>query len=195
MPDIIIINKWHLISDNGVLKLETLLQWWSEKNDGAGSRLILICDTLHSWRWAQDVSRQQNFIALQTCKLTKIQDVEFGSQAGVGAFTDDWVSYNMDEELSQPWSDKERNIRAVYKVSRSWTDFKFHLPTSEDIEEHWNNNFPRFTKPLVKCVNFLQAGDMCCCCEGVRNCVKRKRMQWLPPKVTDTGHGFKLVRS
>lgn len=184
-----------MFAGNGSMKIDTLLEWWSEKNNSSGSRLILVCDTVHSWRWAQEVAKVEHYVALQTCKVIRMPDVEFGSEATVGVFTDDWVSFNMNEELDTPWGDKERNIKAIYKVSKTWTDFKFHLPTSEDIEEHWNNNFPRFTKPLVKCVNFLQAGNVCCCCEGVRNCVKRKRMQWLPPKVADTGHGFKLVRS
>ncbi|KAH3893203.1 hypothetical protein DPMN_017347 [Dreissena polymorpha] len=185
-------GDWAL-TDGVSVKLEKLLDWWTEKNGDSGSRLILVCDTQHTWCWAKDVARLEQYVALQTWKYSRAPDPETGHV--VGAFTDDWVKFNMDEEIETPWTDKERNIRAFYKVSKTWTDFSFHLPTTEDIEAHWNSNFPACTKPLIKSVNVFQHGSLCCCCEGIRNCVKRKRMQWLPPKVSDTGHGFRLVRS
>ncbi|WAR25458.1 TM168-like protein [Mya arenaria] len=185
-------GDWAL-TDNCSVKLETLLEWWSEKNADSGSRLILVCDTLHSWCWAQQVSRLDQYVAIQVWRYRRSPDPELGQN--VGAFTDDWVRFNMDEELDVPWTDKERNIQAVYKVSTTWTDFSFHLPTREDMESHWNSNFPAFTKPLIRSLSVFQYSRLCCCCEGVRNCLRRKRMQWLPPKVADTGHGFKLVRS
>ena len=181
---------------NGSLKFDTLMDWWTQKNGDSGSRLILVCDTQHSWRCAQDVTKiDDNYVALQTCKFTRSPDPEFGDKLTVGTFTDDWVTYNITDDVEPSWSDKKRVIRAIYKVSKNWTNFVFHLPTSEDIEEHWESNFPKFTKPLIKGVNFFETGGLCCFCDGIRRIFKRKRMQWLPPKVSETGHGFKLVRS
>ena len=183
-------------SDNQNLKLDTLLEWWVAKNSDSGSRLILVLDSQYSWNWAKPVSQVTDaYVAIQTCKFTRPPDPEFGEKKFVGTFTDDWVQYNQDGELEPNWSDKERVVRAVYKVSRIWTDFSFHLPTKEDIEDHWDVNFPKFTKPLVKGVNIVGNRSLCCCCEGVSSCCKRYRMKWLPPKTSDTGHGFKLIRS
>lgn len=188
-------GDWAL-TGNGSLKLDTLLEWWTQKNGESGSRLILVCDTHHSWRWAQEVAKiSDDFVALQTCKFTRPPDPEFGEKLTIGAFTNDWVDFNLGIEIDLEWSDKERVVRAIYKVSRSWTDFTFHLPTPEDIEQHWNSSFPKVTKPLIKAVNFMGTGSLCCCCDSIRKCFKRKKMQWLPPKVSDSGHGFKLVRS
>ena len=183
-------------SDNQNLKLDTLLEWWTLKNAETGSRLILVLDSQHSWNWAKAVSQiTDSYVAIQTCKFTRPPDPEFGEKKTVGTFTNDWVQYNIEGDVELHWSDKVRIVRAVYKVSKIWTDFSFHLPTKEDIEDHWDVNFPKFTKPLVKGVNIIGNRNVCCCCEGVTRCCKRYRMKWLPPKATDTGHGFKLVRS
>lgn len=188
-------GDWAL-SGSGTLKLATLLDWWSCKNVNLGSRLILVLDTEQSWRWVQEVARVDGeYVAIQTCRYQVNTDPEFGDKSNIGMFTDDWVTYNLSEDVDPPWSDKKRAVRAVYKVSKDWTDFTFHLPTPEDIEEHWDGNFPKVTKPLIKGVNFFGTGDVCCCLDVVRKCVKRHRMKWLPPKSTDTGHGYKLVRS
>ena len=177
------------------MRLDTIIEWWSQKNSESGSRLILVLDTLYSWRWAQELSKVSGeYVAIQTSKFSKLPDPEFGEKLNIGSFTDDWVQYNIDGEVDPPWSHKDRIVRAVYKVSRCWTSFTFHLPTKEDIEEHWESNFPRFTRPLIKGVNFFGTGSLCCC-DGIRQFIRSIRMQWLPPKVTSTGHGFKLVRS
>lgn len=188
-------GDWAL-SDNQNLKLDTILEWWAAKNADSGSRLILVVDSQHSWNWAKAVSQIQDaYVALQTCKFTRPPDPEFGEKKTVGAFTDDWVLYNQGGDVEPSWSDKERTVRAVYKVSKIWTDFCLHLPTKEDIEDHWDINFPKFTKPLIKGVNMIGNRSVCCCCDSVTRCCKRYRMKWLPPKTADTGHGFKLVRS
>ncbi|KAL3852470.1 hypothetical protein ACJMK2_016103 [Sinanodonta woodiana] len=188
-------GDWAL-ADNGNLKLDTLLDWWSQKNAQSGSRLILILDTLHSHVWTQDISYiKDEFVAIQTCKFTKTPDPEFGDSVQVGSFTNDWVHFNIDGEIKPAWSEKERIVRALYRVSKNWTDFTFYLPTPEDIEKHWDDNFPKLTKPLIKAVNFFRTGNLFCCFDCLFKCLKRKRMKWLSPKSFDTGHGFKLVRS
>ena len=136
-----------------------------------------------------------DYVGIQTCKYAKLSDPESGEGGRVGAFTKDFVSYNQGEQLELPWNDKARSVRALYQVSRSWTDFTFHLPTPEEIVDHWDTSFPRLLRPLVKAVNFGGVGNPCFCVACVMRCLKRKKMKWLPPKELNTGHSFKLVRS
>ncbi|XP_076080744.1 transmembrane protein 168-like [Mytilus galloprovincialis] len=188
-------GEWAL-SDNSGLKLETLLEWWASKNSGLGTRLILILDTTHSYMWAKDVQRVWGeYVAIQTCTFQKPKDIEFGNCAQVGTFTQDYVHFNAEAEIFPGWSAKERTVKAVYKVSKCWTDFTFHLPTVDEIYNHWDSSFPRCMKPLIKAVNIGGTGSLCFCCQCLTRCLKRKRMKWLPPKQIDTGHGFKLIRS
>lgn len=188
-------GDWAL-SDNRSLKLETLLEWWAVKNGGNGSRLILVLDTTHSYMWAKQVNKvYEEYVAIQTCTFQKPKDIEFGNRGQVGSFTQDWVHFNSEAEIFPGWSSKERTVHAVYKVSQCWTDFTFHLPTVDEIYNHWDSSFPRCMKPLIKAVNIGGSGSLCFCCQCVTKCLKRKRMKWLPPKQIDTGHGFKLVRS
>jgi hypothetical protein len=114
------------------------------------SRLILILDTTHSYMWAKEVQRVWGeYVAIQTCTFQKSIDPEYGNRGQVGTFTQDWVHYNEDADIYPGWSDKERTVRAVYKVSKCWTDFTFHLPTVEDIHNHWDSSFPKCMKPLI----------------------------------------------
>ncbi|XP_050412930.2 transmembrane protein 168 [Patella vulgata] len=187
-------GEWAL-TGNDTLKLDTILEWWTNKNAGSGSRLLLVLDTPYSYIWTKTIRYiSHEFVAIQTCRYSKPSDPESGTQT-IGTFTKDWVCYNLGEELEQEWSKKDRNVRALYSVSKCWTDFTFHLPTTSDFEQHWDSNFPRITKPLIKAVNFPSAGSVCCCCDCIFRCLKRKQMKWLPPKHVDTGHGFKLVHS
>lgn len=190
-----------MIEDNKNLKLDTLLEWWTEKNDGSGARLILVLDSLHSYHWAKDVRYiRDDFVAVQTCRYKfRQEDLEQGEKPPAGSFSQDWVHYNMDASLELDWLDKERTTHAIYGVSRPWTDFTFHMPTERDIADHCDSSFPKLVKPLVQVVNYrgipCQGVSLCFCCDVVFRCMKRKRMRWLPPKEIDTMHGFKLVQS
>lgn len=191
-----IIRCWFSSSDNVSLSLDTILEWWQEKNKGSGARLLFVMDTLHSYHWARQVSYVKDaFVAVQTCKFLPKRDPESSTESGIGDFTLDWIDYNCGRPLSMTWSEKGRPIQSVFGVSRIWTDFSFHLPTEHDFAQHWDNNFPKLTRPLIRAVNFPQTGSLCCCSDCVTRWVKRKKMRWLPPKEIDTGHGFKLVRS
>ncbi|XP_048742005.2 transmembrane protein 168-like isoform X2 [Ostrea edulis] len=188
-------GDWAL-TDGRSLSFLTLLDWWSNKNTHSGSRLILIMDTDSSYMWLPSVKRvSEDFVAIQTCKYSKPADPESSEVAKVGRFTKDFVKYNQGEELELNWSDKERRVCALYQVSRSWTDFTFHLPTKEEINDHWDISFPKLLKPLVRAVNFGGVGNPCFCVGCVMRCLKRKKMKWLPPKELNTGHSFKLIRS
>ena len=158
--------------------------------------MILVLDTPDSTQWVRNIRKlSKDFVAVQTCKQNKSTDPELAPKINIGDFTRDWVFYNCGAEQDIDWQDKERPMLAVYGVSKSWTDFVFHLPTEEDIAVHWDTNFPKITKPLIKATNLIQLGSVCCCCDCVVNCIRRKKMYWLPPSELDTGHGFRLVSS
>lgn len=137
----------------------------------------------------------EDFVAVQTLRTCMPRDPEEGGVMKIGEFTTDWVIYNCSLDPDINWRHPDRNHRAVYGVSRCWADFTFHLPTEQDIETHWDSNFPKFTKPLIKMTNYIQMGSMCCCFDCVIRCLRRKRLLWLPPTELDTGHGFKFIRS
>jgi hypothetical protein len=176
---------------------------WREKNDSTGARLVLILDTEHSYKWLRSITKnRKDIVALQTCRLSKSSSVdpEQWAQIRVGDFSRDWVVYNCsppgstDEDFK--WSSKERALQPEYSISRHWTDFTFHLPTEQDITQHWDSNFPRITRPLVRCISCTCVDtNSLCCCDCILRCLRRKKMSWFPPKELDTGHGFKLIRS
>ena len=183
-----------MVSGNERLSFDTLLDWWHETDSYSGARIILILDTEHSYKWIRRIRQlKQDTVGLQTCMLSTQIDPENASH--LGDFTAEWVDYNSANLNGSNFHTKDRSLKAAYAVSRSWTDFMFHLPTDQDINHHWSANFPRVTKPLIKVTNFPKFGNMLCCCDCVFRCLKRKRMLWLPPLECDTGHGFKLVRS
>ena len=178
------------------MKFETLLEWWQEYNSTSGARLVLILDSVYSHQWLRQVSRlRDDYVAVQTCKIRKSNDPEMTETFRVGDFTSDWIEYNCGNTLEVSWSDPERQVMPIYGVSRCWTDFTFHLPTQQDIAEHWSANFPRVTQPLIRATNFPHVGSLSFCCDCLFRCIKRKRMHWLPPLECDTGHGFRLIRS
>lgn len=188
-----------LFSENGSLKLSTLLEWWCEYSTSVSSRLILVLDTSASHAWIPELRRHNAVVAIQTCKaLKKRWDMEEGACFKVGDFTQEWVQYNCGSEGGGPqvdWQSKDRVLRAQYKVTKAWADFRFRMPTKEDIAGHWDLNLPKMTKPLIKITNYPQMGHVFCCSDWVFRCVRRLRLRWLPPLELDTGHGFKLVRS
>ena len=175
-----------------------VVEWWREFGSQSGARLILILDTEFSHRWLRDVRRlSEDFISIQCSTMNTSVTYDEEHEKGVrnGDFTQDWMDYNSCNMLGVVWSNPKKAFKAMYGVSSSWTDFRFLMPTEEDIAKHWDDNFPKCTRPLIKATNVGKIGGVCCCCECVVNCLKRSRMSWLPPAEYDTGHGFKLVRS
>ena len=140
---------------------------------------------------------ENDFVAIQTGKLTATFDAEQGNIFPLGELTKLWDNFNT-TELPKPgnyWDKNSMKVKPVYGVSREWCCFKFHEPTVEDIALHVEQNFPRFIKPITKIfthlpcnTNILSMFDW-----FTRGC-RRMKMRWFPPAVYDTGHGFKLVR-
>lgn len=188
-------GDWAL-ADGISLPLDTLLNWWATRNGNACARLILILDTVHSNIWAkriEDINGQ--YVAIQTCQFVKSKDAESGNVCQDGAFTQDWVHYNLEADIDPDWTDKDRAIKAMYKVSKNWTDFTLNFQTEMDTAPFLEDNVPKIIRPLLRIVNFGQTERMCCCSKFVKQCFERIKMIFFPPKELDTGYGFKLVSS
>ncbi|KAK3796721.1 hypothetical protein RRG08_037485 [Elysia crispata] len=214
-------GDWAL-SDNKSLTLTMLLSWWQEQDKNSGSRLILVLDTENSFKWAHTAaSVRDNFLAIQTCRyISRPESAEAGERCWVGSFTQAYVLFNNShhqmrdreavgtkaplteqEIIGLDWSSRNRPVRALYKVSRSWSNFSFHRPGPREVGEYWRATFPRIMSPLLRCLNLPEstAGTLggpipCLGCSG---CVSRwlrwLQMSWLPPRQLDTGHGLQLI--
>ncbi|XP_078530518.1 transmembrane protein 168 [Lissotriton helveticus] len=188
-------GEWALTGGE-TFRLDTLLEWWREKNGIFCSRLIIVLDCENSQPWVKDVKKVSNlYIAVQGAEMTKIVDVEDADFPQIGDFTKEWVEYNCNPENNISWSEKGRMVKAVYGVSRHWSDYSLHLPTESDIAKHWMIYFPRITYPLVHLANWFCGLNLFWVCKTCYKCMKRLKMNWFLPAVLDTGQGFKLVKS
>ncbi|GFN93438.1 transmembrane protein 168 [Plakobranchus ocellatus] len=216
-------GDWAL-SDNKSLSLSMLLSWWQEQDKNSGSRLILVLDTESSFKWAHmAASVKESFLAVQTCRyISRPESAEAGERCWVGSFTQAYVRFNNCDHKKQDsnrlgaakplteqeivgldWSSKQRPLRAMYRVSRSWSNFSFHQPGPQEVGEYWRATFPRIMSPLLKCLNLPEstAGSLggpipCLGCSG---CIVRwlrwLQMSCLPPRQLDTGHGLQLINT
>ncbi|CAL1541875.1 unnamed protein product, partial [Lymnaea stagnalis] len=189
-------GDWAL-TDKKSLSLPMLLSWWNEKDKNSGSRLILVLDTTHSFKWAQACqSVQTSYLAIQTCRyINRPESAEVGEKSTVGSFTKAYALFNEGQEVDVDWTTRSRPLRAIYKVSGSWADFTFHLPTREDVEGYWRVNFPAVMKPLMKVLNLPSLGSPFCCCRCCLRWMRWLQMKWLPPGQLDTGHGLQLLNT
>lgn len=188
-------GEWAL-SGGETLRLETLLEWWKEKNADFSSRLIIVLDCENALPWVKDVRRVGDiFVAVQGAKLAKEVNIEEADLPQLGDFTKDWVEYNCNLDNSINWSDKGRTVTAIYGISKSWSDYTLHLPTGSDVAKHWMLYFPRITYPLIHLADWCGGLNLFWVCNVCFRCFKRLKMRWFPPTVLDTGQGFKLVKS
>ena len=190
-------GDWAL-TENKTLSFNSILKWWRNKNASTGARLILFLDTAHSDKWVNDIWKVENdFIAIQTGKLTATFDAEQGNMFPLGELTKLWDDFNT-IDASKPgnyWDKNNLKVKPLYGVSREWCCFKFHEPTVEDIALHVEQNFPRFIKPITKIFTHLPCNtNVLSVFDWFTRACRRMKMRWFPPAVYDTGHGFKLVR-
>ncbi|XP_071810397.1 transmembrane protein 168-like [Asterias amurensis] len=183
-------GKWELTG--GKFKFENMQRLWNNCNtEGFQSRLILIQDAKHSEDWLEKIANDgNNRIAMQTCKLSQSVDPETGVVARVGDFTRDWIEFNSSTYNSINWKEREKKVKAVYKVSPPWSDNEFRVPSEEDIRD-FATKFPKILTCLI--IFHLNAtrfkGKSCF------SFLERLKMSWFPLPSVDTGHGFKLVKS
>ncbi|OCT88995.1 transmembrane protein 168-like [Xenopus laevis] len=188
-------GEWALAGGE-TLRFDTLLEWWREKNGSFCSRLIIVLDTESSQPWVKEVRRvRDQYVAVQGAEMARVVDIEEADPPQLGDFTKEWVEYNCNPDHNINWSEKGRTIKAVYGVSKPWSDYTLHLPTGNDVTKHWMTYFPRITYPLVHLANWCGALNMFWLCKICYKCLKRLKMNWFLPAVLDTGQGFKLVKS
>lgn len=188
-------GEWALAGGDA-LRLDTLLEWWREKNGTFCSRLIIVLDCENSQPWVKEVRKvNDQYVAVQGAEMARIVDVEEADPPQLGDFTRQWVEYNCNPNSNISWSEKGRTVKAVYGVSKRWSDYTLHLPTGSDVAKHWMIYFPRVTYPLVHLANWFCGLNMFWVCKACFRCLKRLKMIWFLPTVLDTGQGFKLVKS
>ncbi len=178
------------------LSLEKILTLWEDRNTNNSSRLLVISDCEHSHQWLKPVWRLKKsnlFVGLQTVKFVSNRRAADSPQH-IGEYTRLWVDYNA-AGGNRAVFDSSRHLRPLYAVSGCWTDFHFHLPSSEEIRNYWMQTLPRVTHPCMGLViTILSARIPFPCCDCCMRLFRRGRMKFWPPAELDTGHGFKLVR-
>ncbi|NXP72298.1 TM168 protein, partial [Ramphastos sulfuratus] len=188
-------GEWALAGGDA-LRLDTLLEWWREKNGAFCSRLIIILDCENSQPWIKEVRKiNDQYVAVQGAEMARVIDIEEADPPQLGDFTRQWVEYNCNPDSKISWSEKGRTVKAVYGVSKHWSDYTLHLPTGSDVAKHWMIYFPRVTYPLVHLANWFCGLNLFWVCKACFRCLKRLKMSWFLPTVLDTGQGFKLVKS
>ncbi|KAM6146618.1 transmembrane protein 168 [Phoenicopterus ruber ruber] len=188
-------GEWALAGGDA-LRLDTLLEWWREKNSTFCSRLIIVLDCENSQPWVKEVRKvNDQYVAVQGAEMARVVDIEEADPPQLGDFTRQWVEYNCNPDSNISWSEKGRTVKAVYGVSKHWSDYTLHLPTGSDVAKHWMIYFPRITYPLVHLANWFCGLNLFWVCKACFRCLKRLKMSWFLPTVLDTGQGFKLVKS
>ena len=192
-------GDWALL-ENNAFSLAQMLNLWKELNDASGARLILTLDTENSHKWLPEVKKlKKHFVGVQVGKLHKTGDVETANVHLVGELTKLWVNFNSSFDHCNEATNvnlEDCKIKPMYAVSRNWCDFKFHVPTQEDISHHIEESFPAAVQPIMRFCNRLpQRPDLFCVCEECVAMARKLKMRWLPPLTLDTGHGFKLIRT
>ncbi|XP_053108356.1 transmembrane protein 168 isoform X2 [Hemicordylus capensis] len=148
-------GEWALAGGDA-LRLDTLLEWWREKNGSFCSRLIILLDCENSQPWIKEVRKvSDQYVAVQGAELAKVVDIDEEDPPHLGDFTREWVEYNCNPDNDISWFGKGRTIKAIYGVSKRWSDYSLHLPTESDVAKHWMMYFPRITYPLVHLANWF----------------------------------------
>lgn len=190
-----------LLRENKTLSLNSILTWWRNTNAETGARLILLLDTSHSHKWVNDIWQVENdFIAIQTGKLTATFDAEEGNVFALGTITKLWDNFNTSQEASTPehkWDEDSAKVDLVYGVSQKWCFFKFHEPTKGDIAFHLEQNFPEFARPVIALFTHSPCNChvLCMLKSWSMGVCRQMKLRWFPPAVYDTGHGFQFIMS
>lgn len=191
-------GDWALL-ENNAFSLAQLLSLWEELNGATGARLILTLDTKNSHKWLLEVKKLKRFfVGVQVGELHKTGDVETVDVHSVGELTKLWINLNSFDNLNKASkvNSEDCKIKLTYAVSRNWCDFRFHVPTQQDVSHHIEESFPAVVQPIMRlCNKFPQRPDLFCFCEECVALARKLKMRWLPPLNLDTGHGFKLIRT
>ena len=188
-----------LLSENKTLSLNSILTWWRNTNAKTGARLILLLDTSQSHKWVNDIWQVENdFIAIQTGKLTATFDAEEGNVFALGTITKLWDNFNTSQDASTPehkWDEDSAKVELVYGVSKKWCFFKFHEPTKGDIALQLEQNFPQFIRPVTELFPHspYNSVGLCMFKSWFMGVFRQIKLRWFPPAVHDTAHGFRFI--
>ncbi|XP_029377978.1 transmembrane protein 168 [Echeneis naucrates] len=188
-------GAWALAGGD-TLRLNDIVDWWREKNSSFCARLILVLDCDDSTLWVKEVRKVKGlYVAVQGATLTRVADVELQETPQLGDFTSQWVEYNCNSNSNIQWSERGRPVSAAYGISKHWGDYTLHLPTGNDLTNHWSIYFPRVTYPVVHLALWCGSLNLLWICGICLRYLRRVKLNWFPPAILDTGQGFKLVRS
>ena len=143
---------------------------------------------------------ENDFIAIQTGKLTATFDEEEGNVFALGTITKLWDNFNTSQDASTPehkWDEDSAKVELVYGVSKKWCFFKFHEPTKGDIALHLEQNFPEFARPVIALFTHSPCNCQVLCMlkSWFMGVCRQMKLRWFPPAVYDTGHGFQFIMS
>ncbi|MGH0127011.1 UNVERIFIED_CONTAM: hypothetical protein FKN15_071434, partial [Acipenser sinensis] len=103
-------GEWALAGGE-TLQLESILDWWTEKNGTFCSRLIIVLDTENALPWVKDVKKVCDlFVAVQGAGMAKVVNVEEADPPQLGDFTAEWVEYNCNPDNNIRWAEKGRTF-------------------------------------------------------------------------------------
>ena len=129
---------------------------------------------------------------IQTLYVRK--EAEVSQEFSIGDFTRDWVDFNCNRD-SEVYSNTFRSpIVVTYGISTYWSYFRFHEPSIDEMNKHWQENFSMQLKPLIQLYSFFEGIKLCCVCSWVSQCFSCLRLYLWTPNQLDIGHGFKFVR-
>uniref|UniRef100_A0A8C2UR76 Transmembrane protein 168 n=1 Tax=Chinchilla lanigera TaxID=34839 RepID=A0A8C2UR76_CHILA len=151
---------------------DTYLLYYSrnthEKNGSFCSRLIIILDTENSTLLVKELRKvNDQFIAVQEAEIAKTVDIKEAHPPQLGDFTKDWIKHNCNPSKNISWTEK-----AVYGVSKRWSEYTLHLPTGSDVAKHWMLSFPCITHPLAHLANWLCGLNLFWICKTCFRCLK-----------------------
>lgn len=156
--------------------------------------MVLDCD--NSLPWVKEVRKVEGlYVALQGATLARSTDVELQDPPQLGDFTCQWVEYNCNVSCDIQWSERGRAVSAVYGISKNWSDYTLHLPSGNDVTNHWSMYFPRMTYPVVQLALWCGSLNLLWMCSACLRFLRRVKLNWFPPAILDTGQGLKLIRS
>ncbi|KAI1239287.1 hypothetical protein IHE44_0012402, partial [Lamprotornis superbus] len=187
-------GEWALAGGDA-LRLDTLLEWWREKNGTFCSRLIIVLDCENSQPWVKEVRKvNDQYVAVQGAEMARVVDIEEADPPQLGDFTRQWVEYNCNPDSNISWSEKGRTVKAVYGVSKHWSDYTLHLPTGSDVAKHWMMYFPRITYPLVHLANWFCGLNLFWVCKACFSTIKLMEGSCVRSSLGEEAEGSCLCR-
>ncbi|KAK1335231.1 hypothetical protein QTO34_004815 [Cnephaeus nilssonii] len=185
-------GEWALAGGD-ILRLDTLLEWWREKNGSFCSRLIIILDSENSTPWVKEVRKiSDQYIAVQGAEMMKTIDIEEADPPQLGDFTKDWVEYNCNSNNNICWTEKGRKVKAVYGVFEAVDNYGIGMPTDSIVDRYWFGADSRISAPFIRFASCLFNFNSFKIGDHLFLCMVSLLVCQLVPSVLDLCEGFVL---